>query len=141
MIRQQRGSALLVVIIVFATLFALLGLSFERGSTVFVQIQQKHLETAARNLAEAGVEYAIHKIVSSQKEYSGKETMSLDPTGTFSISVARLTPADQIEILATGKATGSGQRPEVTSTLRVVVQLSQENSKRPVVILSWKEIS
>jgi hypothetical protein len=141
MIRQQRGSALLVVIVVFATLFALLGLSFERGSTLFIQIKQKHLETTARNLAEAGVEYAIHKIVSSPKEFSGKETLSLDPTGTFSISVARLTPADQIEILATGKAKASGQLSEVASILKVVVQLSQENSNRPMVILSWKEIS
>ena len=75
MLENQRGSALFLVIIVFATLFALLGMSLARGTTLFGQIQQKHLENVALNLAEAGVEYALHKMITSEKEFSGEELM------------------------------------------------------------------
>ena len=140
MIRNQRGSALLLVIIVFAMLFILSGISLERGNRLFVRIHKKHLETAALNLAEAGVEYTIHRLVYSKENYSNGEQISLD-TGTFSTSVTRLTSADKIEILSTGKATGSDQLGNVTKTLRVVVQRSQENTERPLIILSWEEVS
>jgi Tfp pilus assembly protein PilX len=140
MIRNQRGSALLLVIIVFAMLFILLGISLERSGRLFVRIHKKHLETAALNLAEAGVDYTIHRLVYSKENYSGEEQISLD-TGTFSTSVTRLTTVDKIEILSTGKATGSDQLGNVTKTLRVVVQRSQENTERPLIILSWEEVS
>ncbi len=141
MINHQRGSGLFLVTIVFAVLFALLGISLERGEKLFVQVQKKHLETAALNLAEAGVEYTIHNIVYSKEEYYGEKHIDLDTTGTFSTSVSPLTPADKIEILSTGKAKGVGQLNDVVKTLRVVVQISQENPKRPFLILSWEEIS
>ncbi len=138
--KNQRGSGLLLVIIIFATLFVLVGISLERGENVFVQVYEQHLETAALNLAEAGVEYTIHKLVHSQEEYSNGEQISLD-TGIFSTSVTRFTASDKIEILSTGKAKGSGQLSDVQKTLRVILQLSQESPENPLRILSWEEIS
>jgi len=140
MIRNQQGSGLLLVIIVFATLFVLLGMSFERSGQLFIQVQKKHLETVALNLAEAGVEYTLHRMVDVKEEHSGRENISLD-TGTFSTSVTHLTPSGKIEILSTGKAKGSDRLSDVVKTLRVVVQLSRENPENPIVILSWEEIS
>ena len=140
MMRNQRGSGLLLVIIVFATLFVVLGISLERSGQVFVQVHKRHLETAALNLAEAGVEYTLHKLAYSKENYSGEEQISLD-TGTFSISVTHLTPSDRIEILSTGKAKGAGQLSNVVKTLRVVVQRSRENVEKPLILLSWEEIS
>lgn len=137
--QQQRGSGLLIVIIVFATLFALVGFALERSGDVFVQVQKQHLETAARDLAEGGVEYAIQQIASSPEGYAGKETLNLEPAGLFSIAVTRLTPADRFEIISTGTANGAGQRPNVVLTLRVVGQRAPENPQRPVTILSWEE--
>ncbi len=140
-IHNQRGSGLLLVIIVFAILFALLGLGLERGEKLFVQVQLEHLEIAALNLAEAGVEYAIHKIVNSEEGDFGEEQINLDATGIFSVSVSRSTSSNIIEILSTGKAKGNGQLSNVVKTVKVVVQLSRENSEHPVKILSREEIS
>jgi type II secretory pathway component PulK len=136
MSRQQRGNALLVVIIVFAVLFALVGLSLERGGLLITQIQQQHLKTSARNLAEAGLSYALYKMGTAAAEYTGQEMVRLEPAGTFKIAVVRLTPANQFEILATGVAPGSAQATEVRTTLRVVAQRSQTNPQSPVKILS-----
>jgi hypothetical protein len=140
MIKNQRGSGLLLVIIVFAVLFALVGMSFERGEKLLIQMHKKHLETAALNLSEAGVEYTIHKIVFSGEDYYVEENISL-ATGTFSTSVSPLPSSGKIEILSTGKAEGTGQLKDITKILRVVVQISQENSDRPLVILSREEVS
>ena len=140
MIRNQRGSGLLLVIIVFAMLFVVLGMSLERSGQLFIRVHKKHLETVAFNLAEAGVEYTIHRMVVSNEDYSGGENISLD-TGTFSTSVTRLSPSDKIEILSTGKAKGSGRLSDVVKTLRVVVRLSREDLENPLAILSREEIS
>lgn len=140
MMRNQRGSGLLLVIIVFATLFVVLGISLERGGDLYIQMHKSHLETAALNLAEAGVEYTIHRLVYSQENYSGGGQISLD-TGTFSTVITHLTPSDKIEILSTGQAKGSGQLRDVVKTLRVVVQRSRENTEKPLIILSREEIS
>lgn len=139
--KNQRGSALLLVIIIFAVLFALVGLSLERGGDTLMKVQSHHLETAALNLAEAGVEYVVHKIVQSQGDFYGEEIVTLKPTGTFSVSVSRLTPSDKIEILSVGKAKGTGQFSDVTKTLRVVVQLSPETPDHPVVLVSREDVS
>jgi hypothetical protein len=139
MINNQRGSGLLLVIIVFAVLFALLGVSLERGGELFVQIQKKQLETAALNLAEAGVEYTLDKILYVKEDYSGAKNIKLE-TGTFSTSVSRLNLSGKLEIVSTGTAEGFGQVKDVVKTLRVVVQIDRENSEHPLVIHSREEV-
>jgi hypothetical protein len=139
--KTQRGSALLLVIIVFAVLFALVGISLEQSGDVLVNIRDHHLETVSLNLAEAGIEYAIHKIIHSEGDFYGEEKGSLEPTGTFYISVSQLTPSDKVEIISVGTAKVSGSSPVVTKSLRVVVQLSPEETERPVILLSREDVS
>lgn len=141
MLRTQRGSGLLLVILIFAVLFALVGISLERGGDVLVNVHKHHLETAALNLAEAGVEYGVHQLVYSGQDAYKDNTVSLEPVGTFSVTVSKLTSPDKVEILSVGKAKGSGPFPEVVKTLKVVVQLFPENAERPLVILSQQEVS
>lgn len=141
MLRNQRGSGLLLVIMIFAVLFALVGISLERGGDVLVDVQKHHLETAALNLAEAGVEYIIHQIVHTEQDIYEEKSVSLEPVGTFSVTVSRLTASDKVEILSVGKAKGSGPFPEVVKTLKVVVQLFPEDADRPLLILSRQDVS
>ena len=139
MLKNQRGNALLLVIIVFATLFALLGMSLDRGTTLFGQIYQKHLENAALNLAEAGIEYTLYKMMTSGKEFFGEENIILE-TGTFSTSVSEFTPSGMIEIYSKGIAKGKGQIETVHKTLRVVVYFDSEYSENPPVVHAWEEV-
>jgi hypothetical protein len=134
----QRGNGLLLVIIVFATAFTLLGLSLERSNHLLLTIHKKHLENTARNLAEAGIEYAIHQILSSPETLYGTETKHLE-TGTFSTTVSRLTPSGKIGILSTGTATSAGRLNDVIKTLRVVVQLSPDDAADPLILYSREE--
>jgi hypothetical protein len=141
MLKNQRGSGLLLVIMIFAVLFALVGISLERSGDVLVNVQKHHLETAALNLAEAGVEYTIHQIVHTEQEIYGETSMTLEPVGSFSVTVSRVTPSNKVEILSVGKARGSGPFPEVVKTLKVVVQLSPEDTEQPLHILSRQDVS
>jgi Tfp pilus assembly protein PilX len=139
MFTNQRGSGLLLVVMVFAVLFALVGLSLERSGDLFIQIQKEHLQTMALNLAEAGVDYALDKLVTSTGNYSGAETTTLE-TGTCSTLVYRLNSSGKFEIVATGIAKGSGQVKEVVKTVKVIVQFDREQSDHPLVIQSREEV-
>lgn len=138
--KNQQGSALLLVIIVFATLFALLGISLERGFALFERIQKRHLENVAFNLAEAGVEYTLHQLVTTGEYFPGEGNVVLDP-GTFSTLVVHLGNSELLEILSTGTAKGNSRTGEVVKTLRVLVQLSPDESDQPPIIHFWEEIS
>ena len=135
MIKNQRGNALLLVIIVFATLFAFVGISLNRGIAVVGKIQRQARAEMALNLAEAGVEYALYKIHDS-KEFFGEENIELE-TGTFSTSVSYLTPSGKIEIFSTGIVPGNRNLEEVRKSLKVVVQIDSEN---PPVVYSRGEV-
>lgn len=136
MIHSQRGNGLLLVIIAFAVLFGVIGLSLEQHGDMVATIQKHHLETTALNLAEAGIAYAIDKIHTSENFY-GEESLQLEATGTFTVSISQLTPSNKIEILATGRATGTGSRiSDVVKTIRVVLQRTDEDSEQPFTLLS-----
>lgn len=136
----QRGSGLLIVIIVFAVLFALVGVSLERNGDLFLQVHKHALETSAENLAEAGVTYAVEQLLQTAGQFHGDEQLNLEPGGTCAVSVSRLTASDKIQILSTGRAVGAGRVGDVVKTLRVVVQFSQENAQHPIILLAREEL-
>ena len=139
--QAQRGNGLLLVVIVFAVLFGVIGISLERGGEMVVTIQRHHLETAAMNLAEAGIAYSLDKLSTSDNIY-GEETIHLEPIGTCAISVSQLTPSDKIEILAIGRATGKGGWvTDAVKTLLVIVQRTDGGSEQPFIVLSQEEVS
>ncbi len=135
--KTQQGSVLLLVIIVFTSLFALLGLSLDRGLNLFTRIQTHYLEDVALNLAEAGVEYTIDRLVLLEENFQGEENVMLD-TGTFSTLVSRSADSDMLEILSTGTATGNRSIGDIVKTVRVLVQISPDD-KNPIVY-SWEEL-
>lgn len=139
MLKNQRGSGLLLVIMVFATLFALLGLSLDRSLTLYERIQKNHLEDVALNLAEAGIEYTLHQMMDSEKGFSGVENVALD-TGRFSTSVSAPTPSGMVEILSTGIAEGKGRIPPVQKRLKVVLYIDPTNAETAPVVHSWQEV-
>ena len=139
MMRNQRGSGLLLVIVVFATLFALLGVSLERGVKLFERIHRNHLEDVALNLAEAGVEYSIHQLTTSEENFQREHDVFLD-TGTFSVSISALYASGNFEILSTGTAKGTGRIGDVVKTLRVRVQFDPKDVASVPVIYSREEI-
>jgi hypothetical protein len=133
---SQRGNALLLVIIAFATLFAVIGLSLEHNGDVAVSVKKHHLETAALNLAESGIAYAFDKMYTSDNFY-GEESFQLDPVGTCTVSITQLTPSNKIEILTIGRATGTGSRlSDAVRTIRMVIQRAEEGTEEPFILLS-----
>ncbi len=136
---NQRGSSLLLVIIALATLFAILGVSLERGIKVFDRIYRNHLENAALNLAEAGVEYSFHQLASTETSFQGKKEVMLD-TGTFSIAVSHLDASEMVEILSTGTAIGKGRVDKVVKTLRILIHPLQEGAEQGYAIYSREEV-
>ncbi len=139
MIKNQRGSGLLLVIIVLTTLFTILAVSLERGQKIFERIHRNHLENIAFNLAEAGVEHTIHQLIALGDFFQGEKEVGLD-TGTFSTSVSYLSASGMLEIVSIGKAQGKGQIGDVVRTLRIVIQFTPEDTERTVVIYSWEEV-
>lgn len=136
MLRNQRGNALLLVIIVFGTLFALLGMSFERGEQLLGRVQQQSYEEIALNLAEAGVEYALHQIMLSGKNVAGTQEATLD-TGTFTASIS-YGPSGHFEIMATGKARNGQQEEDMVSkTIKVQGRFSPEKPDAGPVLTRW----
>jgi hypothetical protein len=124
------------VIIAFATLFAVIGLSLEYNSDVAVNVKKHHLETAALNLAESGIAYALDKMYTSDNFY-GEESFQLDTIGTCTVSITQLTPSNKIEILTIGRATGTGSRvSDTVKTIRMVIQRAEEDDEEPFILLS-----
>ena len=140
MLRNQRGNALLLVIIVFGTLFALLGMSFERGGQLLDRLQQQSYEEIALNLAEAGVEYALHQIVLFGKNVQGTQEVTLD-TGTFSTTIS-CCPSGSFEIVATGKAKNGQQQEEavIIKTLKVQGRFPADEPEAVPVVTVWEEV-
>ncbi len=133
---SQRGNGLLLVIMVFAVLFAVIGLSLEQNSRMAVNIYTHHLETAAFNLAESGIAYAIDKMHTSDNFY-GEESLQLEGSGTCTVSITQLTPSDKVEILAIGRAAATGPRvADTVRTIRVVLQRGEEGDEQPFILLS-----
>ena len=133
---SQRGNGLLLVVMAFAVLFAVIGLSLEKNSRMVVNIHKHHLETAALNLAESGLAYALDKMHTSDNFY-GEESLQLEDSGTCTVSIAQLTPSNKIEILVIGRAAATGPRVSGTvKSIRMVLQRAEEGSERPFVLLS-----
>ncbi|MBD3307106.1 hypothetical protein GF339_11830, partial [candidate division KSB3 bacterium] len=118
MLSNQRGTALLLVIILFATLFALLGISLDRGLRLNERIYKRSFEETALHLAEAGVEHAIHQLVTASESFQGISNYALE-TGKFSTSVSSLSSPDMLEIISTGTATANRREGMVKKTLKV----------------------
>ena len=133
---SQRGNGLLLVVMAFAVLFAVVGLSLEQNSQIAVNIHKHHLQTAALNLAEAGIAYALDKMYTSDNFY-GEENVQLEGSGTCTVSIIQLTPSNKIEILATGRAAGTGPRvSDTVTTIRMVLQRGEEDSEQRFIVLS-----
>lgn len=139
MLRNQRGNALLLVIIVFGTLFALLGMSFERGGQLLGRLHHQSYEQIALNLAEAGIEYALHQIALDGKDVAATQEAALD-TGTFTASIS-YGPSGNFEIVATGKAkNGALEEDMVSKTLRVWGRFSPDEPDAIPVVTFWEEV-
>ena len=133
---SQRGNGLLLVVMAFAVLFAVIGLSLEKNSRMVVNIHKHHLETAALNLAESGLAYALDKMYTSDN-FFGEESLQLEDSGTCTVSIAQLTPSNKIEILVIGRAAATGPRvSDTVKSIRMVLQRAEEGSERPFIVLS-----
>lgn len=136
MTHSQRGNGLLLVIMAFAVLFAVVGMSLDYNSKLVTTMYTHHLETAAMNLAEAGLAYAYDKLHTSDTFY-GEENLQLDPRSTCTVSITQLTPSNKIEILTSGRVASQGARAaDTVRTLRVVLQRNDEDDEQPFVQLS-----
>jgi hypothetical protein len=103
------------------------------------RIYKRSFEETALHLAEAGVEHAIHQLVTAGDTFQGISNYALE-TGTFSTSVASLSSPDRREIISTGIATANPREGKVRKTVKVVVQLQPANPDAGVVIQSWEEL-
>ena len=132
---RQQGSALLLVIMVVAVFLGMLAFMLDRGSTLFRSVNQTSLEDVALNLAEAGLEFAMHKIMTSEGDFSGEDDVALE-TGRFSTSIKRLRPSGAIEIYSRGMS----QNDAVQRTLKMVVSIDKENPAASPVMHSREEV-
>ena len=126
MLKNQRGSVLLLVIVSFAIFVAMLGFALDRGIKLFKNIHQSSLEDVALNLAEAGVEFALYKIMTSEGDFSGEDTVTLD-TGTFSTSISYIASSKMIEIYSKSIVKRQEKNKTFHKTLRVVISIDQKH--------------
>jgi hypothetical protein len=136
---NQRGSGLLLVVMVFAALFAFIGFTLERSQHHIQSFQRAAFATAAENVTEAGIVYALEQVRQSNGTLQGQYDVTLDATGDFTITITPV--AHTFEILATGKVHRIGSDVETTKTVRVVVQFVPENAERPFVLISRTDLS
>ncbi len=139
MLKNQQGNALLLVVMTFAVFLALLGISLERGTTFLHNVQQKTLEDIALNFAEAGVECALDKILTSTGDFSGEEDKSFT-TGSFSMSISYRTVSGIIEIYSEGMTKGQGTSSPVHKALRVILSYDRQYPEKTPVMLSREEV-
>ena len=137
--RQERGSALLLVIMVVAVFLGLLAFMLDRGTSLFKSVHQTSQEDVAFQLAEAGLEFAVHKIMSSEEDFSGEDEVVFK-TGRFSTSITRLRPSGTIEIYSRGIATNQSRNAAVQRSLKMVVSIDKEGSERSPVMHSREEV-
>lgn len=137
--KHERGSALLLVIMIVAVFLGLLAFMLDRGSTLFKSVHQSSQEEVALNLAEAGLEFAVHKIMSSEGEFSGDDEVVFK-TGRFSTSINLLLPAGTIEIYSRGVAASQAQNNAVQRTLKVVISVDRESPEAVPVMHSREEV-
>ncbi|HWP45572.1 MAG TPA: hypothetical protein VNM22_00290 [Candidatus Limnocylindrales bacterium] len=131
-LKSERGVALILITAVFSSLFILIGVSLNRGSSEYFLTTRSYLNDVAFNLAEAGVEKALHELSKSESNYQG-ETETLLGNGTFSVILKPLDSAGQVEILSTGTVQGA-RFLKVEKKIRVVVQIEDKDSTRKVMI-------
>ncbi|PIE32434.1 hypothetical protein CSA56_15615 [candidate division KSB3 bacterium] len=139
MVNNQRGNALLLVVITFAVFLALLGVALERGSTFFKTVQQEALEEVALNFAEAGVEFALDKIVSSSGDVWGEYAREF-AAGNLSTSISYRTASGTIEIYSEGIAKDIGKSGSVHKALRVILSYDRNVPENAPVMLSREEV-
>lgn len=131
-LKSEQGVALILITAVFSSLFILIGVSLNRGSSEYFLTTRSYLNDVAFNLAEAGVEKALYELSKSESNYQG-ETETLLGNGTFSVSLKPLDSAGQVEILSTGTVEGA-RFLKVEKKIRVVVQIEDTDSTRKVTI-------
>ena len=136
MLTNQRGSALLMVIVVFAIIFALLGVSLEQGTFLLRDMQQKGREEAALQLAEGGVELACQQLFSNQNKLAGEQELTLE-TGTISIAITQIAPSGMLEIFSKGTLPKLGGQAAVQKAVRV--RLTVEREQENIVVHQWEE--
>ncbi|MCP4404236.1 MAG: hypothetical protein GY801_43885 [bacterium] len=137
--KHQQGSALLLVIMVVAVFLGLLAFTLDRGTTLFKSVHQSSLEEMALNLAEAGLEFAVHKIMTSEGDFSGEDEVVFN-TGRFSTSINRLRSSGTIEINSRGIAASQSQNNAVQRTLKVVISVDKEGTEVSPLMHSREEV-
>jgi type II secretory pathway component PulK len=136
MFQNQRGSALLLAIIVFAVMFAVLGLTLEQGASLARDVRQKGQEEAALQLAEGGVELACQQLIANPVEFVRKQEMMLE-TGSISIEITQIAPSGTLEIFSKGTLSKSSGQSAVQKAVRVLLSLDRE--QKNIIVHQWEE--
>lgn len=136
MLKNQRGSALLMVIVVFAIIFALLGVSLEQGTFLLRDMQQKGREEAALQLAEGGVELACQQLLSNPDEIASEQNMTLE-TGAISVAITQIAPSGMLEIFSKGTLPKLGGQAAVQKAVRVRLTVDREQER--IIVHQWEE--
>jgi len=125
-----------MVIVVFAIIFALLGVSLEQGTFLLRDMQQKGREEAALQLAEGGVEIACQQLLSNPDEFASEQNMTLE-TGAISVAITQIVPSGMLEIFSKGTLQKSEGRAAMQKAVRV--RLTVDREQKNIVIQQWEE--
>ncbi|PID58930.1 hypothetical protein CSB45_02715 [candidate division KSB3 bacterium] len=137
--KHERGSALLLVIMIVTVFLALLAFMLDRGTSLFQSIHHSSQEEVALNLAEAGLDFAVHKIMTSKGDFSGEEDVVLS-TGRFATTITRLNSSGTIEIYSRGMSASPQQHDAVQRTLRMLISFDKESPEAVPVMYSREEL-
>lgn len=101
--RQRRGVALIVVLIIAVVLLATLTAGFKLGSDGVLMVSQTHKRNVALAAAEAGVYQAMLRL-DEDKAFEGEESGTLSDSGaTFQMDVTNdLSGSQKAEVVSTG---------------------------------------
>lgn len=125
-----------MVIVVFAIIFALLGVSLEQGTFLLRDVQQKGREEAALQLAEGGIELACQQLLSNPDKFASEQNMTLE-TGAISVAITQIAPSGMLEIFSKGTLQKSEGRAAVQKAVRVRVSVNRE--QEGIVVHQWEE--
>jgi hypothetical protein len=131
-LKDEQGTALILITVVFSSLFILIGVSMTRGSSEYFLANRSYLNDVAFNLAEAGIEKALYELSKPGSDYQGEKETSLG-RGIFSVTLRPLDSIGQVEILATGTVQGP-QSTQVEKKIRILVQVEDKDSTRKITL-------
>lgn len=117
--RAQRGVALIFALILLTVMSLICGFFVSSIAGTTRHLRHRYRATVARNLAEAGIDKAIHELCRPESGYSGEQRTRLGE-GLFSVAVSGA--GETRTIRATGCV---GSRSPIQRTIEAVVVLDQ----------------